>query len=164
MAAIAAPVTAMTKLLCVAVLLATATSEPLRAQQPGPNYPVLTLVFAAGAVGGFVMFKNTPSCTARQSSTLDSPPASGSNASAMSPTPTTNCDSQQLLKDGALAVGIACAAGFVWSLLRINRVMNDRSGALITTSPHSAPVIQPPDFSYSATRRDLRVLLVHATF
>ena len=164
MAAFGSPVTTMNKLLCGVLLLAAVTSEPLHAQETGPNYPVLTVVFAAGAVGGFVLFANTPSCTARQSSTLDAPPATGAGASTPAPTPSTNCDSQQLLKDGALAVGIGCTIGFVWSLLHVNRVMNDRSGALITAAPHKALIIQPPNFSYSAPRRDFRVVLVHSTF
>jgi hypothetical protein len=143
----------MKKLLCAAALLATVGCEQLHAQESGPNYPVLTLVFGIGAVGSFVVFKNTHTC-------------SGTNVNGVvsSPGQETNCDTQQSIKTGALLVGIGCTIGFVWSLLHINRTMSERSGALITTAPHKAPVIQPPDFSYSSPRRDFRVLLVHTTF
>jgi hypothetical protein len=134
-------------------LIAALSTEPLRAQQEGPNYPVLTLVFAVGAVGSFVVFKNTRTCS-----------STGVSGVIDSPGQESNCDAQQSIKDGALAVGIGCTIGFVWSLLHINRTMSERSGALLTTAPHKAPIIQPPDFSYSAPRHDLRVLLVHTTF
>jgi hypothetical protein len=140
-------------LLCVAALIAALSTEPLHAQQDGPNYPVLTIVFAVGAVGSFVVFKNTHTCS-----------GTGVNGVVNSPGQETNCDAQQSIKDGALGVGILCTVGFVWSLLHVNRTMSERSGALITTAPHKVPVIQPPDFSYSAPRHDLRVLLVHAAF
>ena len=140
-------------LLCALALIAALSAEPLQAQQEGPNYPVLTLVFAVGAVGSFVVFKNTHTCS-----------STGVNGVVVSPGQESNCDAQQSIKDGALGVGILCTVGFVWSLLHVNRTMAERSGALITTSPHKSPVIQPPDFSYSAPRHDFRVLLVHTTF
>jgi hypothetical protein len=52
MAEISAPVTAMRKpLLCAVALIAALSTEPLHAQQDGPNYPVLTVVFLVGAIG-----------------------------------------------------------------------------------------------------------------
>jgi hypothetical protein len=140
-------------LLCAAALIAALSTEPLPAQQEGPNYPVLTLVFAAGAIGSFVVFKNTHTCS-----------STGINGVVDSPGQETNCDAQQSIKTGALVVGIGCAVGFVWSLLHVNRTMSERAGALITTAPHKVPVVQPPDFSYDPQRRDFHVLLVHTTF
>ncbi len=154
---IAAGKSAMNQLFCALCLLAAVTSEPLHAQETGPNYPVLTLVFGVAAAGSFIVYTNTHTCPAGVP-VVSSPPSTPPTQSS------SYCDTQETLKTGALALGIISTVGFVWSLLHINRVMNDRSGALLTAAPHKAPVIQPPDFSYDAQRRDFRVMLVHTTF
>ena len=146
----------------IALLFAATPFTQLMAQQIEPgeiNYYVLSAVFAAGAGIAYAVDRNIASCPNGEYNTpqTNSPQIAG-------PEPDGNCNTRENVKVGVEVVGIGCAIGAVVSFIRAVRGEKLVTSGLINVSPGTRGALRVPDVAYSAPRRDLRVLIVHAAF
>ena len=149
------------RLLFIPLLCAAMPLDSLQAQQLEPgetNYYLISAVLAAGAIGSFAVVKNYPSCPNGYDTAQPVVPQPGA------PPPETNCNTREDLRIAVTVIGVGCALGAVWALVRAVSGDKYKSSALINVAPGTRGALRLPDIAYSAPRRDLRVLLVNAKF
>jgi hypothetical protein len=147
----------MRRLLLITSVYAVLPFSSLKAQQIEPgetNYYLLSAAFTGGAIISFAVYKNIASCT---------------TDAAYNPTPgvvqtETNCQARDNLKLAMMTVGIGCAFGAIWSLVRGIRDDKFKSTGLLNLPARERGTLRLPDVAYSRPTRDVRVLLVHAVF